>query len=88
MIFTGNAAKLLNRNGLVELMIVLSFVLIIFAGLPLLGLWTDRNLDFWLTNLKGHAVNVPYWLSLVLSIVLSFVALVLNIVAEIARFAV
>lgn len=79
----------MDRKGytLVELMVVIFFVLVVLAVIPLLGLWTDRNLDFWLTHLKGHVVNVPYWLSLILSLLLNAGIIAANIIAEIARFA-
>ena len=53
----------------------------LFAGLVL---WTDRNLDFWLTVQKGAPVDVPLWLSALASIFAPF-AVLGNIVGEIAR---
>jgi hypothetical protein len=50
-----------------------------------LAFWTQRNLDFWLTHFRGHAVHVPFFLDFVLCIFAPFM-LVGNIVAEIARY--
>jgi hypothetical protein len=49
--------------------------------------WTDRNLDFWVSHFKGQEVDVPFWLSATFSIILSGPAVVLNAIAEIARYA-
>lgn len=79
----------MKKNGytIVEILIVIVILGLIFAVVPLLGFWTDRNLDFWLSQMKGHPVNVPYWLSLVLTIVTNGLAIIANVIAEIARFA-
>ena len=78
----------MKRDGftLVELLIVVSIVGILLIGFPLLGLWTDRNLDFWMSHFKGTAVNVPYWLSLVVTIIGNAVILAANVLGEICRF--
>ena len=49
--------------------------------------WTDRNLDFWLSQLKEQTVDCPFWLSLLLTFVLPPI-LLLNVVGEIARLCV
>ena len=51
----------------------------------LVGLWTDRNLDFFLTLLKGEVVNVPYWLSFLVTLFLNAVIVGLNLIAEVVR---
>jgi hypothetical protein len=51
----------------------------------LVGLWTDRTLDFWLTYFKGADVDCPFWLSLLVSVLLNAVILGLNIISEVAR---
>jgi hypothetical protein len=50
----------------------------------LIGLWTDRNVDFWASYIKGHPVDVNYWWSVLLSI-FGPVIIVANIVSEILR---
>ena len=60
--------------------VVLGFLLVVPVSL-----WTDRNLEFYLSLLKGVAVKVPFILSLLLTIILNGVALALNIVFEIIR---
>ena len=66
-------------------MVVIFGLAIILIGVPLLAMWTGRNLDFWLTLYKGHAVHVPFWMDLVVAVVLNAVIIGLNIIAEIAR---
>jgi hypothetical protein len=50
------------------------------------GFWTDRNLDFWLSHFAGHSVNIPYWLSLIVSIAFNAIIIGANIVGEVCRF--
>lgn len=58
----------------------------IYMGfIALIALWTDRNLDFWVSHIKGEDVNVPYWLSFLVSL-FAPATIVGNILAEIARF--
>lgn len=52
-----------------------------------ISLWTQTNLNFWLSYLKGTSVHVPYWLAFLITIVGNGVILVVNIIAEIAKFA-
>ncbi len=58
----------------------------IWAGLAaLLGIWTDRNLDFWATFVKETPVDVPFVVAWLASIPLPLTFLA-NIIAEVARF--
>lgn len=57
------------------------------AGTFFLSFWTDRNLDFWLTHLKGETVDCPFWLSFLASGFLP-VGLFANLMGEIARLVV
>lgn len=47
--------------------------------------WTNRTLDFWMTYFKGEVVDVPFWLSVVLSIFWNGAVLIVNIISEIAK---
>ncbi len=53
----------------------------------LLSFWTDRNLDFWFSYFKGREVDIPQWLSFLVSFV-SPVALAGNILMELFKFAI
>ena len=55
----------------------------LFVGL--LALWTDRSLDFWCTYIKGSEVNVPYWLSLIVTLVGNGLVVVGNALTEVLR---
>lgn len=68
-----------------EMFIALGFA---FGLLYLVSLWTDRSLEFWLSYSKGSPVEVPQWLSFILTIVLNGVILLANIVSEIIRLAI
>ncbi len=51
----------------------------------LLGLWTERNMEFMLTLAKhGQYVDVPYWLAALCSVPIPL-AFVFNLVAEVTR---
>ena len=47
--------------------------------------WTERNLEFYLSMYKGEAVDIPYWIAFLLTLVLNGIALLLNIVGELIR---
>ncbi len=67
------------------LMLVLMLVAIIPAIIWFMSLWTDRNLEFWLSYFKGEQVDVPMWMSVVTTIVLNAVILAGNILSELFR---
>lgn len=58
-----------------------AFLLIFYIPITF---WTDRNLDFWITHIKGETVDVPFWLSMIISLFEPIV--VLDIIGEIARY--
>lgn len=64
------------------------FLLLLFV-IPavVIGLffWTDRTLDFWCTYCSGHTVNVPFWLSALVTLIGNGVMFILNIISEIVR---
>lgn len=66
----------------------IAFFSVFLTIIALFAMWTDRNLDFWVSYIKGEAVDVPYWLSLIVTIVGNGVIILANVIAEIARFAV
>lgn len=58
--------------------------LVIFAIIYVpIVLWTDRNLDFWVSHFKGEVVDVPIWMSMILSLFEPIVFL--DILGELAR---
>ena len=64
------------------LVVVVPFLLLI----PVLALWTNSNMDFWISHFKGHAVHVSYFLALILTVVGNGVILFANVVAQIAQY--
>lgn len=73
-----------NNKGY-TLPMALLIVVLFPAVLYFLALWTDRNLDFWVSYFKGQPVDVPLWLSAVVSFFFNGIIVGLNILAEIAR---
>jgi hypothetical protein len=74
-----------NKNGYTGTMILI-YVAFFTTVFGLMGLWTERNLEFYFSHFKGVPVDIPYWLSVVLSIVLNAVIFGANIIAEIVKF--
>lgn len=78
----------MNQKGSAELagiavtIGIFSFILGIIA---LLSLWTDSNLDWMMSEIKGQVVNVPYWLSLLTTIFLNGFIIALNIIISLIR---
>jgi len=62
--------------------------MIIMAINAVVALWTDRNLDFWVSHFKGEQTDIPYWLSFIVTMIGNGVILLANVVAEVARFAI
>lgn len=79
--------KLFKRSGqsLIEVLVIGFMIILLPLIIFLLSLWTDGNLEYGLALLKGHAVLVPYWLSLVITIVFSAVIMPFNIIMEIIK---
>jgi hypothetical protein len=67
-----------NLAGCLIISVVVGFFLLVSA-------WTDRSIEFWLSYAKGEAVNCPYWLSCLLTLVLNGVIFIFNVITEICR---
>lgn len=70
-------------KGPIIALIVITVLLIV----PM-SMWTDRNLDFWISYFHNSPVDVPYWFSLLVTIVFNQVVFILNIILEILRMAI
>lgn len=55
----------LNEKGftLVELLIVLFCLCMLVLSFTVLPMWTQSNLEFWLSYIKHAPVHVPFWLA-------------------------
>lgn len=58
---------------------------VIIVALGLMVNWTDGNLDWLVSKLSGHAVDVPTWLSAIITFVGNGVVLIFNVICEIAK---
>lgn len=63
-------------------------VVVFVVVLTPLSIWTDRTLDFWVSYIRGSPVDVPFVLSLLVTIVGNGVILLVNVVSEVARLCV
>lgn len=75
-------SKTVNSVGCLLMSVWFGIVIGIFY---LLSLWTDRNLEFWLSYSKGQPVEVPQWLSFVLTVLLNGVIVLANVISELVR---
>jgi hypothetical protein len=78
----GKMYKKQDGYGMVELMAIVVIGLLI--TIPV-GMWTDRNLEFYLSLIKKTAVHVPFIVSWIITVLLKGVALVANIILELIR---
>ena len=70
---------------IIALLIWLSSIALVVVILIGLSFWTDRSLDFWCTYFSHHTVDVPFWMSALLSFIGNGAVFVLNLVSEIVR---
>ena len=74
-----------DNSGIISIVCGIIFVIFIFFILLLNAFWTDRNLDYLLTLIKGSLVNCPFWLSAIISICGNGAVFVFNIIMELVR---
>jgi len=65
-----------NKNGLI-IIIALSFLLF---PVYLYFDWTDGNLEFVLSQLKGHEIKIPFWISSLIALLSNGLGLIFNII--------
>ncbi len=73
-----------NKKGftLIELMIVIAIpVLLVWP----LTWWTDRSMDWALSEWKHRIVHVPYWLAFIVTCVTNGFAIAFDVIVEILR---
>lgn len=58
---------------------------LIFGCFALLAMWTDRSLEFICFYAKGYEVEIPYWISFIITIFLNGIIIIFNIIVEILR---
>jgi hypothetical protein len=74
-----------HRQGTPLLVVLFVFGCIVLVAILPLSFWTDRTLEYWLTMWKGTPVNVPFWLSMLVTLILNAIILGINVVSEILR---
>jgi len=70
---------------LIELLIVLAMLVVAPAVVIAISFWTDNNLEWALSLVKGAEVQVPFILSLILTVIGNVVTVLANVVCEIAK---
>lgn len=78
----------INQKGSVELVgiaVTIGISAFILGIIALLSLWTDSNLDWMMSEIKGQVVNVPYWVSFLTTLIFNGFALMFNIIVSLVR---
>jgi len=75
----------MKRTGSTNSIVITMFVIYLFVTIPI-AFWTDRNLEFLLGHFKGVAVNVPFWLSWIVTVICNAFILAFNVICEILHF--
>jgi hypothetical protein len=60
------------------------FIFAVVIGVPM-AFWSDRNLDWLVSTIKGEECNVPFILSWALTVFTNIVGIGFNIICEVAR---
>lgn len=76
----------MKKNGytLIELMVALG-IICIMALIPAMALWTDSSIEWWIYYFKHETINIPYWMSLIITIIGNWVILFFNVITELFK---
>lgn len=66
---------------------IIAAIICLILAIPL-GMWTDSNLEFWISRIAGRPVEVPYILSYGLTVFTNLFGIVGNLLMELAKLAV
>lgn len=61
-------------------------VLIAIGVVWVMSYWTDSNIEWLILTFADKVVDVPFWLSVILTLVLNAAALAFNIIVEILKY--
>lgn len=77
----------MNKKGftLTELVIGIFIGIVGPAIVLVLSIWTDKNLEFWLSYFKNEAVEVSMWISIIITIIFNGIIIGLNILSELIK---
>lgn len=70
-------------NKIIQIMFIVFIYLALFIPV---AFWTDSNLDFWLTYIKKSPIDIPFYLSYIVSIILNGGILAINIILSLLRY--
>ncbi len=66
-------------------LVILIPLALVLTPLVLMAFWTDRTMDFWLSELLQKTIDIPWFISFVITLVLGGAILITNIASELAR---
>ena len=74
-----------NKRGNVFTVLLIQ-LFVVSVTISLMALWTERNLEYYLSLFKGVEVDLPYWLCFVITGLFNVVALGFNVLAEVIKY--
>lgn len=83
----GNQQKIgcfLALATLITWMATLIAIITIFVACTF---WTDRTLDCWCSYFAHHTVDIPTWLSFIVTVIGNGLTMFLNVISEVVRLA-
>ena len=77
----------MNNKGFafIQFMFIILIYLILFIPV---AFWTDSNLDFWLSYIKKTSIDIPFYVSYIVSVILNGIILAINIILSLLRYAI
>ena len=75
----------MNSESKIGCFLITCYIMLIIIVVALVSIWTNRTLDFWLTHFSHHTVNVPAWLSILVTIIGNGFMFAINVISEVAR---
>ena len=77
LLLTKGCFKLLGT-----LVVILGFIIVLI--LPF-AYWTDRTLDFWVSLIMGSHIDIPLFISFVITLFFNVATFIVNILSELFR---
>lgn len=78
----GVRVQMSNISGIMGLVAGVIIISVVAA----MSFWTDGNIEWLISTFANRTVDVPLWLSVILTLLLNALVLVFNIIVEILKY--
>lgn len=75
----------MNKKGATLIYLITTIVLALLLFIPI-AYWTDSNLDFWISFLKKSTVNIPFWMSYIVTVFCNGFIIPINIILSLLKY--